>query len=136
MPFQIFIIDADASAAEITAALARRIAPTALITCVARAELGWRAAQQRTPDAIIIDPAPHDQSAWQCIVQCRTHNPLVKIIVLSSAPSLAIRRHIQRLGVDVYLEKPVARAVLVDQIRAVLTNVAEGHLAVAVPPRA
>lgn len=118
MAEHILIIDANSSALDVTHALARRLAPAATITCTATVYSGWLAAQRTAPDALIIDPAPFGPSGMLVIQLCKAHYPALRVVVLASAPTPGLHRRLMQLGVDVYLEKPIASARLVDQLRA------------------
>ncbi len=124
MASHILVIDADASAAEVTCALVRRLAPSATIAREARPEQGWLAAQRTVPDVLIIDPSSHDSTGTLLIQLCQKQNPGIRVIVLASVPTPVLRRQLQHLDVHMYLEKPVASALLVDQLRAGLNGYA------------
>lgn len=116
MAEHILIIDANTTALDVTHALARRLAPAALITCTSTVGSVWLAAQRTPPDALVIDPSPFGPGGMLVIQLCKAQYPAVRVVVLASAPGL--QRQLVRLGVDVYLEKPVASARLVEQLRA------------------
>ena len=133
MSAQVLIVDADTSAAQVTAAVVQRILPAATITCETTPERAWQAAQRQTPDALIVDPSPHRRAGVLLIELCRETAPAVKIVVLASAPTPSLRARTTELGVDAYLEKPVASAVLVSQLRAVLESVRSAEPALGRP---
>jgi DNA-binding NarL/FixJ family response regulator len=114
----ILIIDAHATALEVTHALAQRLAPTAIITCTSTVYSGWLAAQRTPPDALVIDPSPFGPSGVLLIQLCKAQYPALRVVVLASVPTPGLHRQLAQLGVDVYLEKPIASARLVEQLRA------------------
>jgi DNA-binding NarL/FixJ family response regulator len=58
-------------------------------------------------------------AAW-LIQAFKTARPHGLVIVLASAPTPSLRRTMHRLGVDVYLEKPVTLGVLQREVKAAL----------------
>jgi DNA-binding NarL/FixJ family response regulator len=118
----VLIVDADAGAAQITAAVVQRITPGATVVCEQTPERGWLAAQVRPPDVLILDPNQHLRSAAVLIGLCRQTAPAVRIVMLASAPTPALRARATELQLDAYLEKPVASALLVGRLRGVLAD--------------
>lgn len=122
MTVHILIVDTDASAAEVTGAILRRIDTTATIAYAATPEQAWRIAQETPPDVLIIDPSSYGTAGILLIQLCRDFSRELRVIVIAARLTPALRKHIQHLGVRVYLEKPTASAVLVEQIRAGLRD--------------
>ena len=116
----VLIVDADASAAEVTGAIVRHITPSATIDIAATPELGWFSVRRRTPDVLIIDPSPDRTAGFVLVRLCQQLQPPPQIVVLASAPTPILRSQAHQLGVHMYLEKPAALAQLVEQLRAVL----------------
>jgi DNA-binding NarL/FixJ family response regulator len=108
MTLQVLIVDADASAAEVTRACAERALPGAAVTVEPSPHQGWLSLQGANVTMLIIDPAPYTPAAAQLIRFIHKEFPTARVIVLASAPNMALRRNMQLLGVDAYLEKPVA----------------------------
>lgn len=116
----ILLVDADASAAHVTAAIVQRIAPEATLEIESSPGSGWLSAQRRTPDVLIIDPSPHGSAGALLIQLCKEEWPDLRVIVLASAPTPPLRARMERLGVDLYLEKPTPLAVLGDRLAQAL----------------
>lgn len=120
MPPHVLVLDADASAAQVTRAGVARVLPDATLAVEANAEKGWQSAQAHWPDVLIIDPAPHNMASAWFIQAFKSAQPNGVVIVLASAPTPTLRRTMHRLGVDVYLEKPVTLRVLQHEVKAAL----------------
>jgi DNA-binding NarL/FixJ family response regulator len=116
----VLIVDADASAAEVTGAIVRHITPAATIEIAATPERGWFSVRRRMPDVLIIDPSPDRTEGFVLVRLCQQLQPPPQIVVLTSAPTPILRSQARQLGVHIYLEKPAALAQLVEQLRAVL----------------
>ncbi len=112
----ILILDADAIAAQVTEAGVTRALPEATLAVVTDVDDGWQSVQAARPDALIIDPAPHNLASAWLIQAFKAENPDAPVIVLASAPTPNLRRTLYRLGVDVYLEKPVSLPVLLQEL--------------------
>lgn len=120
MSLHILLVDADASAAHVTGAIVQRNAPQATVRIEPNIRSGWASVQQSPPDVLIVDPAPYGQSGLQLIQDCKELRPTMRVIVLASAPTPTLRGRVQRLGVDLYLEKPAPLALLSDTLKAAL----------------
>ena len=118
MAEHILIIDAHTTALDVTHTLAQRLAPAATITCASTMYSGWLAAQRTSPDALVIDPSPLGPGGVLLIQLCKAQYPALRVVVLASAPTAGLHRQLAQLGVDVYVEKPIASARLVEQLRA------------------
>jgi DNA-binding NarL/FixJ family response regulator len=70
---------------------------------------------------LIIDPAPVSASVL-VIGLCREQNANLRVVVLPSVATPSLQRHLQPVGIDVYVAKPIASVPLVDQLRTVLTE--------------
>lgn len=116
----ILILDGDAVAAQVTQAGVARALPEATLDVVSDVDHGWASCQQTRPDAMIIDPAPHNLASAWLIQAFKAENPDAPVIVLASAPTPSLRRTLYRLGVDVYLEKPVTLSILLRELLASL----------------
>jgi DNA-binding NarL/FixJ family response regulator len=122
MAVHILIIDADPSASTVTSAMVKRSIPHAIVHCETAADRAWLSIQQNTPDMLIIDPATQGYGSTLLIQLCKEELPATRIVVLASAPTPGLRSAMQSLGIDVYLEKPLALAKLTDKLRAVLPS--------------
>lgn len=120
MNLHILLVDADASAAHITSAIVQRSAPDATLRIEPHIPSCWTSVQQSPPDVLIVDPAPYGQFGLQLIQDCKELQPAMRVIVLASAPTPGLRQRMQRLGVDLYLEKPAPLALLSDRLKAAL----------------
>jgi DNA-binding NarL/FixJ family response regulator len=118
MPARILIIDANAAAAQVTRAIVERAAPGAQLAVAPDLQAAYRELQGEPPDVLIIDPAPHPLAGVQLAAAVKRRNPRGQVIVLASAPTAALRRQMQGLGVDLYLEKPAP--LLVEELRRLL----------------
>lgn len=127
----VLIVDADISAAQVTSALIQRTAPTASITIEATPNGAWRSLQRSRADVVIVDPSPHNPRGMLFLRLLKETNPAMLVIVLASSPTPTLRSTLSELDVDLYLEKPVVMAQLVDYLRAAL----DGYTAVALPVR-
>lgn len=121
MSLHILIMDADPGAAQVTRAGVERALPGATLDVEADADHGWHSVQRHCPDALIIDPAPHNLASAWLIQALKSVNPDAPVIVLASAPTPSLRRTLHRVGVDVYLEKPVPLSILLSELQASLT---------------
>ena len=115
MPADILIVDADAAAAQVTRAIVQRAAPGAQLAVVAGLQAAYRELQRALPDVLIIDPSPHPLAGVELAAVVKRRHPDGQVIVLASAPTAALRRQMQGLGVDLYLEKPAP--LLVEDVR-------------------
>lgn len=98
-------------------ALVQRIEPAATIVCERALDVACAVVERRLPDVLIIDPVPLGAAGVSVIRTCVARQPDVRVIVLGARLPPAIRRSIQSIAAYVYLEKPVASAALVEQIR-------------------
>ena len=104
----ILIIDADASAAQVTRSLVLRVNPSATWSIETTAERGSRSVDAHPPDVLIIDPNPNDLEATRLMQHVRSDCPDTRIIVLSSSTTPTLRRHMYELGADLFFEKPLS----------------------------
>lgn len=122
MVSHILIVDADPTAAQVTSAIIARVLPEATLSVAPTAENARRSAQEHHPNALIIDPSPHSLDGARLIQQLKEDCPGARVIVLASAPTPALRRRMEELGVDAYLEKPATASRLVEELRILLVN--------------
>jgi DNA-binding NarL/FixJ family response regulator len=120
MAVHVLIVDADVSAAAITNAIVKRIDPEAIVTCERSPDRGWLQLQQALPNVLIIDPTAYGSGSMLLIQLCQEEHPALQIVVLASAPTPALRAAARRLGIAVYVEKPVTLAILADKLRPLL----------------
>lgn len=115
----ILIIDADASAAYITRACVQRVAPKA--SCTIEPGTPGSIYNAHDPlDLVIVDPPSHSPAGIRLVRTLKETHPKAHVIVLTSAPTPMLRRDMQLLGVDAYLEKPAPLAELVVALRTSL----------------
>ena len=119
MAHHVLIVDADASAAQVTAAGVMRALPDASLTIVPSPERGRSSLRCLQPDVLIVDPSPNTLTAMALIRLVKAEYPACCVVVLTSAPRPVLRRDLMRLGVDVYVEKPAPLELLIQQLRAV-----------------
>ena len=112
----ILIVDPDASAAQVTDAIVRRVTPDATVTVAPDPERGWLSLMRHQPDVLIIDPAPYNPAGGRLVELVKERFPASCVIVLASAPTAPLRRRMLLLGVDAYLEKPVPLPLLVERL--------------------
>jgi len=120
MPPSILIIDPDYEAARVTQAGIQRLLPASSISIATAADSGWTTACTMSPDVVIIDPAPYSLSGLRLIQRLREQAPALRIVVLASAPTPALRQQVRDLKVAAYLEKPLALPQLTEQLNQVL----------------
>jgi len=120
MQRSILIIDPDAGSAQTTQVGIMRGIPNVLATVAVQPEGSWPALADRDPDVLIIDPSPHSLSGVNLIQRLRERSPEVAIVVLASKPTPALRQIARELGVDVYLEKPMALPSLLAHLEQLL----------------
>lgn len=118
----VLIVDADPSAARVTRTLVEHVDPHVTLAVEASAERGRLSARDHHPDILIIDPSPYTRADELLVKQIKAESPAVRVIVLTSASTGALRRRMAELGADLYLEKPSAPTTLVDGLRAMLAT--------------
>jgi DNA-binding NarL/FixJ family response regulator len=106
MATHVLIVDANRSAAHVTQAIVARPLPGATLTVVHTLEDAWRDLQGHRPDVLLLDPARDQLAATRLIQYAMEECRHVRVVVLASAPTLTLRRTMQALGVEIYLEKP------------------------------
>ena len=116
MAAHILIVDPDASAAQVTDAIVRRVTPGATVTVAPDPERGWLSLLRHRPDVLIIDPAPYNPASARLIQLVKEGFPTSCVIVLASAPTAPLRRRMLLLGADAYLEKPVPLPLLAERL--------------------
>lgn len=122
MTLHILLVDPDASAAQVTSALVQRLEPRAEIVCEGTPEAAWLRSQQQPFDILIVDPLPQSSLGPLLIQLVREQSPACRIVVLSSAPTPALRRKMNELNVDVYLEKSAALPVLKERLQTIFAQ--------------
>lgn len=119
-PLHILIVDPDPGAAQVTCALVERAAPEARLTMEPDALRAAQQFEQIRPDVLIVDPSPTPLAGLELIRLARALQPAVQIIVLSSQPTLRLRRQMGELGVACYIAKPAPLPV--GELRALFTR--------------
>ncbi|HEX6290072.1 MAG TPA: response regulator [Herpetosiphonaceae bacterium] len=133
MAVHVLIVDADMSAAAVTHAIVKRVAPEATVVCESTSDRGWLSIQQMTPDVLIIDPVVQGPGGTLLIQLCKEEHPAMRIVVLASLPTPALRATVKRLNIDVYLEKPAAMAALADKLRTLILSREAAGLVIPLP---
>ena len=126
MAVHVLIVDADPSAAIVTSAVVRRIAPDAIVEHELRLDSEQLRQQASKPDVLIIDPAAQTFRALHLLRQCKEDLPATRVVVLASAPTPALRTAARHLDIEAYLEKPATLAKLMEKLRGVLAVHEEG----------
>jgi DNA-binding NarL/FixJ family response regulator len=133
MPPSILIIDPDYEAARVTQAGIQRLLPDSSITIATAADSGWATACTMSPDVVIIDPAPYSLSGLRLIQRLREQAPALRIVVLASAPTPALRQQVRDLNVAAYMEKPLTLPQLIEHLNQVLRSIAAVPIPLAQP---
>lgn len=123
MSLRILIVDPDKSAAEVTSAVIQRLAPDAALVIARTLDDAAARIQQGRIDVLIIDPSPYRLAGTQMLQQLRNDHPSLRMIVVASAPSSALRAKMQDLSVDGYMEKPVLLEPIAQELNSVLLGV-------------
>lgn len=119
-PLHILLVDPDAGAAQVTRALVARAVPDARLTLEPDALRAAQRLQSIRPEVLIVDPSPAPFAGLELIRGAAALQPAVKIIVLTSQPTLGLRRQMDELGVAHYLEKPAPLSIAA--LRAMFTR--------------
>jgi DNA-binding NarL/FixJ family response regulator len=118
----VLIVDANPSAAQVTCAMVARAMPQATVEIAPTIECALLTVARQPPDALFIDPSPHTPAAAQLIAELKAAYPNARVIVIASMPTPALRRTMEGLGVDAYLEKPALLPLLQHELHALLEN--------------
>jgi DNA-binding response OmpR family regulator len=124
MALHVLIIDPDASAAQVTCATIRHLAPQAVCTVANDPVQGWLRLRQQPAEMLIIDPARYPQVGQRLLEQINDTLPQIRVIVLSSAATPAAGR---MPGVSAYLDKALSPRMLRIKLRALLQSVATAN---------
>ncbi len=128
----ILIVESDFAAARVTSAILARAVPTAIVSVESDFEAARRSMQSHPPDVLIVDPVRHRPESIWLIQHLKTKHPDAHVIVIASAPTPALRREMEGLGVDAYLEKPELLSLQIQQVLAVLRPAPPAHPAAAI----
>jgi DNA-binding NarL/FixJ family response regulator len=120
MPIQIVIMDTHAGAAAVTAAMVRHVAPEAAIVNLSTFDGAWPEMQRIAPDVLIIDPCVPGRAGEMLIELGKVADPALRVIVLASRLTPALRRRMAELAVNVVLEKPIAPPLLLKALHNAL----------------
>lgn len=120
MAVHVLIVDADPSAATVTGAVVKRIAPEAIVEHEQSLDPEQLRRQVIKPDVLIIDPSSHTFRALHLLRQCKEDLPATRVVILASAPTPALRTAARHLDIEAYLEKPATLAKLMEKLRGVL----------------
>jgi CheY-like chemotaxis protein len=118
----ILIVDANTSAAHVTRAVIARTLPDATVAVVPTLEAAKSQLQGQPQDMLILDPSPDTLADARFLQRLKEDLPAAHVMVLCSAPTPALRRQMEALGVDVYLEKPVILSLFAQELRSILTT--------------
>ena len=119
----ILIVESDVAAAQVTSAMLARAVPTAIVSVESDFAAAWRSLQSHPPDVLIVDPVLHRPESIWLVQYLKTKHPDSHVIIIASAPTPALRREMERLGVDAYLEKPELLSLQLQQLLAALRPV-------------
>lgn len=119
----IMIVESDVAAAQVTSAMLARAVPTAIVSVESDFAAARRSMQSHPPDVLIVDPVRHRPESIWLVQHLKTEHPDAHVIVIASAPTPALRREMERLGVDAYLEKPELLSLQLQQLLAALRPV-------------
>lgn len=133
MAVHVLIVDADPSAATVTSAVVKRIAPDAIVEHEPGLDPEELRRQVIKPDVLIIDPAAHPFRALHLLRRCKEDLPATRVVILASAPTPALRTAARHLDIEAYLEKPATLAKLMEELREVLAVREEVAPAVVLP---
>jgi response regulator of citrate/malate metabolism len=125
----ILIVEPDFAAAQVTSAILSRAVPTSIVSVEADFEAARRSMQSHSPDVLIVDPVLHRPESIWLVQHLKTEHPDAHVIVIASAPTPALRREMEGLGVDAYLEKPELLSSQLHELLAVLQPIAPAQLA-------
>lgn len=114
----ILIVEADSGAAQMTNAILARAVPAATVTIEAAIDRAQQSLQLQLPDALIIDPSLNYAESARLIQRLKAARPEARVIVIASAPTPSLRRQMDGLGVDAYLEKPALLPLLFQELLA------------------
>jgi DNA-binding NarL/FixJ family response regulator len=99
-------VDADATVAEVTAALIHQLAPEISVRMAPSPAAATALLCAECPTALIIDPEPDEQESVALIARLRAQHPPVRILVIASRLTAALRNRLRGLGVEEVVEKP------------------------------
>ena len=76
--------------------------------------------QEQWPDILIIDPSPHSLEGAQLIRHFRAAHSEAIVVVVAGVPTPGLRRSMQELAVNIYLEKPALLPLLWRELNTLL----------------
>ena len=116
----ILIVESDVAAAQVTSAMLARAVPTAIVSVESDFAAARRSLQSHPPDVLIVDPVRHRPESIWLVQHLKMKHPDAHVIIIASTPTPALRREMERLGVDAYLEKPELLSLQIKQLLAAL----------------
>ena len=119
----ILIVESDVAAAQVTSAMLARAVPTAIVSVESDFAAARRSLQSHPPDVLIVDPVHHRPESIWLVQHLKTKHPDAHVIIIASAPTPALRREMESLGVDAYLEKPELLSLQLQQLLMALRSV-------------
>src|SRR5262245_37842428 len=122
MPTHVLIVDANRSAAHVTRAIVARALPGATLTVAHTLEDAWRELRDQRPDVLLLDPPPDQLAVARLIQYAKEGCPQLRLILLAWAPTPSLRRTMEALGVELYLEKPALLSQLAHALQTAATS--------------
>jgi len=122
MPVHILIVDMDAHAAQATSAVVSRPIPQAAVMVASSYAQAIRSMQEQWPDILIIDPSPHSLEGAKLIRHFRAAHSEAIVVVVAGVPTPRLRRSMQELDVNIYLEKPALLPLLGRELHTLLQD--------------
>ncbi|MFP4439915.1 MAG: response regulator [Chloroflexaceae bacterium] len=132
MPLRhIEIVDSDPTAALVTQRGLQVLLETeAEVTVAPSPDAAWLRCMNEEVDLLIVDPNPQSRAATSLVRALRAYRPHLPVMVLTAYDTPRLRKHMQTLGVEHYLAKPID---LLDLKQAVHTALEIHHLADGLP---
>jgi DNA-binding response OmpR family regulator len=118
----ILIVDTDSHAAQVTSAVISRPIPEATVVIASSYERAMRSMQEQYPDILVIDPSPHSLDGSRLIRDFKAARRAAIVVVVAGTPTPGLRRRMQELGVNIYLEKPALLPLLWHELHTLLQN--------------
>ena len=123
----ILIVESDVAAAQVTSAMLARAVPTAIVSVESDFAAARRSMQSHPPDVLIVDPVRHRPESIWLVQHLKMKHPDAHVIIIASTPTPALRREMEGLGVDAYLEKPELLSLQIQQLLAALRPAPPAH---------
>jgi CheY-like chemotaxis protein len=118
----ILIVDTNAHAAQVTSAVMSRPIPEATVVIASSYARAMHSMQEQCPDILVIDPSPHSLDGSRLIQHFKAARRAAIVVVLAGAPTPGLRRRMQELGVNIYLEKPALLPLLWHELHMLIQD--------------